>query len=190
MMTESVSVLKDLEISRKIVLKALHHVKKYSLKTENISNPGFIALQSSLEETCQEIKDVLLDSDYDRAKPKKNPLCCMEIYHGTKRVTPQWVIDNKERQNRKNGIEPWQFPESEIEYKEIWRGCRGYRMKGIIYCYPHKVQRINTIRQAATLIQSFARRNRAKKLVDNMKKFFSDGKDDDVRQIILGYLRE
>ena len=131
-----------------------------------------------------------LEFDDNRVKSKRRPLCCMEIYCGTKRITPQWVINNRERKNREEGIEPWQFPESEIEYKEIWRGCKGYRMKDISYCYPHRNQRIIQIRNAATLIQSIVRRNRAIKLVEKMKKFFSNGDNADVLQCILGYVRE
>jgi len=76
-----------------------------------------------------------------------------------------------------------------MELREVWRGCKGYRQRGLDICAVHAKSRMRQQRKAATLIQSIARRNRAKKLVAGLTKTFGQGQHRDVFMLILDEVR-
>jgi len=77
-----------------------------------------------------------------------------------------------------------------VETREIWRGCKGYRQKGLDICRTHAMQRMRKMRAAATLIQSYARMWRKQKLVKGLLKTFGHGQNRDVFQVVLSNVRE
>ena len=77
-----------------------------------------------------------------------------------------------------------------VEAREIWRGCKGYRQKGLEICRAHAMQRMREMRAAATLIQSYVRMWRKQKLVKGLLKTFGHGQNRDVFQVVLSNVRE
>jgi len=77
-----------------------------------------------------------------------------------------------------------------MELREVWRGCKGYRQHGLDICAVHVKSRMRQQRKAATLIQSIARRNRAKTLVAGLTKTFGQGQHRDVFMLILDEVRK
>ncbi len=81
-----------------------------------------------------------------------------------------------------------------VQSREIWRGCKGYRQKGLNICHAHFMQRMRErvplMRAAATVIQSYARMWRKQKLVKGLLTTFGHGKNRDVFQVVLSHLRE
>ena len=81
---------------------------------------------------------------------------------------------------------------AESKVREVWRGCNGYRQHGLDICSVHarslkRQQQRNE--NAATLIQSIVRRNRAKKLVVGRLNTFGRGEHRDVVMSILDDVR-
>ena len=77
-----------------------------------------------------------------------------------------------------------------VEAREIWRGCKGYRQKGLEICRAHAMQRMRKMRAAATLIQSYVRMWRKQKLVKGLLETFGHGLNRDVFQVVLSNVRE
>ena len=77
-----------------------------------------------------------------------------------------------------------------VEAREIWRGCKGYRQKGLDICRAHSMQRMREMRAAATVIQSYVRMWRKQKLVKGLLKTFGHGLNRDVFQVVLSNVRE
>lgn len=81
-----------------------------------------------------------------------------------------------------------------VQSREIWRGCKGYRQKGLDICHAHFMQRMRErvplMRAAATVIQSYARMWRKQKLVKGLLTTFGHGKNRDVFQVVLSKVRE
>ena len=77
-----------------------------------------------------------------------------------------------------------------VEAREIWRGCKGYRQKGLDICRAHAMQRMRKMRAAATLIQSYVRMWRKQKLVKGLLETFGHGLNRDVFQVVLSNVRE
>ena len=82
-----------------------------------------------------------------------------------------------------------QTPSGEYAVRERWVGCKGYCQRGLDICAVHAKSRMRQQRAAATLIQSIARRNRAKKLVAGLNKTFGGRQHRDVFMIILDKIR-
>lgn len=77
-----------------------------------------------------------------------------------------------------------------VQSREIWRGCKGYRQTGLDICRSHAMQRMRKMREAATLIQSYARMWRKQKLVKGLVGTFGHGQNRDVFQVVLSKVRE
>ena len=107
------------------------------------------------------------------AKTKTRTLCSMCIFRGYQR---DWFIP---RPGPLDAYRPGPYGEPEMrdgqlfmpgpygEYavQEVWVRCKGYRQRGLDICAVHEKSRMRQHAAAATLIQSIARSNRAKKLV-------------------------
>ena len=96
-------------------------------------------------------------------KPKSRPRCSMLVF---------------------KGYEKCQGDGAESKVRAVWRGCNGHRQHGLDICAVHVRSLMRQQRNAATLIQSIARRNRAKKFVGCLKR-----QDRDVVMNILYEVR-
>ena len=118
-------------------------------------------------------------------KPKRRPLCSMLIHTGHKMVSPKFLTAKEERELTDAGIP---LPQPRLE--EVWRGCKNYCAKDMDICAVHKKTRMLQMRKAATVIQSFARMWRAKKLVAGLQATFGQGRNRDAFLVVLSKARE
>ena len=129
------------------------------------------------------------------AKAKTGTLCSMYIFRGYEK---EWFIPSgcparpvpvDCEPEMRDGQLYMQTPSGEYAVRERWVGCKGYCQRGLDICAVHAKSRMRQQRAAATLIQSIARRNRAKKLVAGLNQTFGGGKHRDVLMIILDKIR-
>jgi hypothetical protein len=120
-----------------------------------------------------------------KPKSKRRPLCSMLIHTGHRMVSPKFLTAVEERQLTDAGIP---LPQPRLE--EVWRGCKNYCAKDMDICAVHKKTRMLQMRKAATLIQSFARMRRAKKLVAGLSLTFGQGRNRDAFLLVLAKTRE
>ena len=120
-----------------------------------------------------------------KPKPKRRPLCSMLIHTGHRMVSPKFLTAVEERELTDAGIP---LPQPRLE--EVWRGCKNYCAKDMDICAVHKKTRMLQMRKAATVIQSFARMWRAKKLVEGLKLIFGQGRNRDAFLVVLNQTRD
>jgi hypothetical protein len=120
-----------------------------------------------------------------KPKPKRRPLCSMLIHTGHRMASPKFLTAIEEAELISAGIP---LPQPRLE--EVWRGCKNYCAKDLDICAVHKKTRMLEMRKAATVIQSFARMWRAKKLVDGLKLIFGQGRNRDAFLVVLAKARE
>ncbi len=141
------------------------------------------------------MSDALYQIPVAPSKPKSRQLCSMHIFRGYER---EWFIPRPEEGiprpygevEMRDGQLFMQGPHGEYAVREVWRGCKGYCQRGLDICAVHATSRMRQQRKAATLIQSIARRNRAKKLVVALKNTFGQGQHRDVLMLILDEVRK
>lgn len=145
-----------------------------------------------------------------KPKPKAKPklLCSMFIHCGHEMTGPQTLTDEQRNALFTAGCPAtWRRPVflttvqedvlkaagielPDVQAREIWRGCKGYRQKGLDICRAHSMQRMREMRAAATVIQSYARMWRKQKLVKGLLETFGKGQNRDVFQVVLSNVRE
>jgi hypothetical protein len=134
--------------------------------------------------TVQQMADALAPPK-PKPKPKRRPLCSMLIHTGHRMASPKFLTAVEERELTYAGIP---LPQPRLE--EVWRGCKNYCAKDMDICAVHKKTRMLQMRKAATLIQSFVRMWRAKKLVEGLKLIFGQGRNRDAFLVVLSNARE
>jgi hypothetical protein len=120
-----------------------------------------------------------------KPKPKRRPLCSMLIHTGHRMASPKFLTAVEEAELISAGIP---LPQPRLE--EVWRGCKNYCAKDMDICAVHKKTRMLEMRKAATVIQSFARMWRAKKLATGIKLIFGQGRNRDAFLVVLAKTRE
>ena len=156
--------------------------------------------------SVQQIVDVIKPKP--KPKPKRRPLCSMLIHCGHEMSGPKSLEANATRALFNAGCPvTWRKPTflttvqedvlkaagielPVVQSREIWRGCKNYCAKDLDICAVHAKTRMLDMRKAATLIQSFARMMRAKKLVAGLSLMFGQGRNRDAFLVVLAKTRE